>query len=210
MPTSAAFHDVLFPVHISLGATSAHERKTEIVSLVSGKEERNTRWADARRYFDAGQGVRTLDDLHHIITFFEERRGPLYAFRWRDRLDWKSCEPSKEVSAENQSIGVGDGEETTFALTKQYGSEFAPYKRIILKPHADSIRVAVDGVEVTDFAVSEDGEVVFTTPPQSDAIITAGFTFDVPVRFDTERLEFNLSAFDAGEIPSIPLVEVRL
>ena len=40
--------------------------------------------------------------------------------------------------------------------------------------------------------------------------MTAGFLFDVPVRFDTDYLEVDLSAFAAGVIPKIPLVEIRL
>lgn len=44
--------------------------------------------------------------------------------------------------------------------------------------------------------------------PASGAV-RAGFEFDVPVRFDTDRIDIDLAQFDAGRIPSIPLVEVR-
>jgi uncharacterized protein (TIGR02217 family) len=54
------------------------------------------------------------------------------------------------------------------------------------------------------------GVVTFETAPEADVVITAGFQFDVPVRFDTDTLEVNLTSFAAGEIPSIPLVEIRL
>jgi uncharacterized protein (TIGR02217 family) len=39
--------------------------------------------------------------------------------------------------------------------------------------------------------------------------VTAGFHFDVPARFDSDFLEVDLAAFAAGEIPSIPIVEIR-
>jgi uncharacterized protein (TIGR02217 family) len=44
--------------------------------------------------------------------------------------------------------------------------------------------------------------------PGVGAAVTAGFLFDVPVRFDTDYLEVDLSAFAAGAIPSIPLIEI--
>ena len=37
----------------------------------------------------------------------------------------------------------------------------------------------------------------------------AGFVFDVPVRFATDRLDVSLSRWKAGELPAVPLVEVR-
>jgi hypothetical protein len=107
---------------------------------------RNSRWAHSRRRYDAGFGVRTLDQLATIVAFFEERRGRLYGFRWRDRLDWKSCLPSGEPAASDQQIGIGDGVTRVFQLGKLYGGLHAPYVRRITKPIFGSVQVAVDGV----------------------------------------------------------------
>lgn len=189
------------------------ERRTEIVTLGSGFEERNTRWAHSRRQYDAGQGVRRLDDLHQIIDFFEERRGMLYGFRWHDRIDHKSCAPTKAISATDQEIGEGDGETTAFQLVKTYGSVHAPYNRDITKPVEGTVQVALDGVVQARELYSVDstsGHVVFVTAPDVGANVSAGFEFDVAVRFGVDRLEFNLSTFNAGDIPSIPLLEIRL
>ena len=208
-----AFHEVSFPKQIALGATVVSERRTEIVTLGSGFEERNTRWAHSRRQYDAGQGVRTLDDLHQIVDFFEERRGMLYGFRWHDRIDHKSCAPTKTVSATDQKIGEGDDETNTFQLIKTYGSIHAPYSRDITKPVEASILIAVDGVVQSNGAYAVDqtnGQVTFVEAPAAGTTISAGFEFDVAVRFGVDRLEFNLSTFNAGDIPSIPLLEVRL
>jgi uncharacterized protein (TIGR02217 family) len=87
----AAFHEVRFPLDISLGSRGGPRRRTDIVTLASGREERNARWAHSLRRYDAGLGVRTLDALHAVIAFFEERRGRLYGFRFRDRADQRSC-----------------------------------------------------------------------------------------------------------------------
>jgi uncharacterized protein (TIGR02217 family) len=212
MPALVPFHEILFPTAIAFGATGGPERLTEIVSLASGFEERNSRWADSRRHYNAGYGVRTLDDLHAVIAFFEERRGRLYGFRWRDRIDWQSCAPGSVPAATDQAIGEGDGERTAFPLVKTYGSAHAPYARAIAKPVAGSVSIAIDGETLADgWSVdTTSGVVTFDTAPAADAVITAGFRFDVPVRFDTDRLDINLTSFTAGDIPAIPLVEIRL
>lgn len=211
----AAFHDVRFPLDIALGARGGPERQTEIVTTASGREERNARWAHSRRKYDAGYGVRSFSRLADVVAFFEERRGRLCGFRFRDRLDWSSAQGNAAPGPLDQRIGEGDAARDTFALVKTYGETFAPYRRPITKPQPGSVRVAVDGVEKaigTDFSVDPlAGTVAFTTGaiPAAGAVVTAGFLFDVPVRFDTDYLEFDLSAFEAGSIPSIPLIEIR-
>jgi uncharacterized protein (TIGR02217 family) len=210
----SGFHEILFPLDIALKSAGGPQRRTDIVALGSGREERNARWAHSRRRYDAGYGVKTYDALSEVVAFFEERRGMLYGFRWRDRLDHLSG--ASEVTATDQVIGAGDGATATFQLVKTYGSIHAPYQRPIVKPVVGSVRVAVDGVERienTDFTIdTTTGIVTFLAGhiPASGEAVTAGFLFDVPVRFDTDYLEVDLSAFAAGAIPKIPLVEIRI
>jgi uncharacterized protein (TIGR02217 family) len=209
------FHEVRFPLAIGFGSTGGPERRTDVVLLASGHEERNSRWADSRRRYNAGTGVHSLADLHTLIAFFEERRGRLYGFRWRDRADWKSCAPEAIPSPVDLAIGTGDGATATFQLVKTYGSGFAPYQRGVAKPVEGTVRVAVDSDEQalgTDFSVNlTTGVITFLAGhiPAEDAIITAGFEFDVPVRFDTDRLDINLASFEAGDVPNVPVVEIR-
>jgi len=210
----AAFHEVLFPLDVALGARGGPERRTEIVTTGSGREERNARWAHARRKWNAGYGVKSLDSLSSVVGFFEERRGRLYGFRWRDRLDHSSSEGGTPAPAD-QLLDTGDGVLASFQLVKTYGAGYAPYARPIRKPVAGSVRVAVDGaekVEGTDYDCDvTTGLVVFRAghEPPGGAEVTAGFLFDVPARFDTDFLEVDLSAFAAGEIQSVPIVEIR-
>jgi uncharacterized protein (TIGR02217 family) len=214
MPTS--FHDILFPLDIALKSAGGPERRTEIVALGSGAEERNARWAHSRRRYDAGYGVKTFEALSAVVAFFEERRGRLYGFRWRDRLDFSSAAPGLALTPLDQTIGTGDGTTATFPLVKTYGSAYAPYQRPIAKPVDGSVRVAVAGTEVTAGTAftcdATTGIVTFLSGhvPAASAAITAGFTFDVPARFDTDYLEVDLSAFAAGAIPKIPLVEIKV
>lgn len=205
----SGFHEVLFPLDVALKSAGGPERRTEIVSFGSGREQRNARWAHSRRRFDAGYGIKTLDALRSVVAFFEERRGRLYGFRWRDRLDQFSG--LSGITALDQGIGTGDGVRRVFPLTKTYGSGFAPYQRPIGKPVDGSVRVAVNGSELPSSGFACDattGLVTLAAAPPTGAAITAGFRFDVPVRFDTDYLEVDLSAFTAGAIPKIPVVEI--
>ncbi|MGF7160267.1 uncharacterized protein (TIGR02217 family) [Rhodoligotrophos appendicifer] len=208
------FHEVRFPTAISFGASGGPERRTDVVVLGSGAEERNARWAHSRRRYNAGYGVKSLDDLQAVIAFFETRNGRLHGFRYKDHTDFASKAPGAGVTATDQSLGTGTGSQTSFPLVKRYNSGGIHYVRVIAKPVAGTVRVAVGGVEQVagmHFTVDPTtGLVTFSVAPAAAAALTAGFEFDTPVRFDTDRLEINLTAFQAGEIPAIPLVEIRI
>lgn len=207
-----SFHEVLFPVDIALNSEGGPTRKTDIVALVSGHEERNSPWAGSRRQFNAGYGVKSVADIEDVIAFFEARRGRLYGFRFRDPFDFKSCKLAETPADDDQLLGTGDGVETQFQLVKRYDSGGASYARTISKPVSASVLLAVNGVaqtETTDFSVdTTSGVVTLTVAPPAGQTVTAGFSFDTPVRFDTDELRINLAAFKAGDIPSIPLIEV--
>jgi uncharacterized protein (TIGR02217 family) len=205
-----AFHPTRFPLDVALGARGGPERLTDIVTLRSGAEERNSRWANSRRRYNAGYGVKSRADMQAVLAFFEERRGRFHSFLWRDGLDYSSNGGGGAPTPADQAIATGDGAKTQFQLTKTYGASFDPYVRPITKPVAGSVRVAIAGVEQTaGFAVDTlTGIVTFTAPPPAGAAITAGFLFDVPVRFDTDRLDIELTSFEAADAPSIPLIEV--
>jgi uncharacterized protein (TIGR02217 family) len=157
--------------------------------------------------------VRSLDDLAAVIAFFEARHGQLYGFRWKDWTDFKSCAPSGVPSPLDQEIGRGDGATTVFALKKAYRSGGVSYERPIAKPVEGTVRVAVAGVELDQRAFAVDsatGVVTLFQPPAQNQPVSAGFEFDVPVRFDTDGITASLASLSAGEIPSIPLIEVRV
>ena len=177
-----AFHEVQFPDNISRGARGGPQRRTQIVELASGREERNASWSASRRRYDVSYGIRRVDDLHAVVAFFEARLGRLYGFRFKDWADYKSCAPSKGVSEMDQLIGTGDGETTAFALTKAYGTAPHIYQRRIEKPVAGTVRVALSGAEqFNGWTIDNDtGIIKFDAAPDSDVSITAGYQFDVP------------------------------
>lgn len=208
------FHEVRFPANLSFGSIGGPERRTDIVALANGFEERNTPWAHARRRYDAGVGMRSLDDIETLISFFEARRGQLHGFRWKDWSDFKSGKASAEVDFRDQVIGVGDGVTRVFPLVKVYQSGEGRYARPITKPVSGTVRIGLadaERQEAVDYTVDTAlGQITFATAPGLDVEITAGFEFDVPVRFDTDAIQTSVSSFQAGDMPNVPVVEVRV
>ncbi len=208
-----AFHEVSLPLPFAIGASGGPERRVDIVALGSGFESRNTPWAHGRRRYDIGGAVRTLDGLHTLIAFFEARRGKLHGFRFRDPFDYKSCAPSQNPSALDQSIGVGNGAATVFQLTKSYGAGAEAYVRPIKKPVAASVLVAVNEIVLGGGAFStnlETGVVTLVSAPAAGVLVKAGFLFDTPVRFDIDRPDLALDGFGAGRALAVPLAEILI
>ncbi|MBA4491398.1 DUF2460 domain-containing protein [Paracoccus sp. S1E-3] len=207
------FHDIRFPATLSFGSVGGPERRTEIVALTNGYEERNTPWAHSRRHYDAGLGLRALDDIEALIAFFEARCGQLHGFRWKDWADYKSCAPSGTPEYSDQLLGHGDSATTTFQLVKAYASGPGRYLRPIRKPVRGSVLVGLGGEEQREGLEFEidytSGIITFATAPGRGAEITAGFEFDVPVRFATDRIAVSVASFQAGEMPQVPVIEVR-
>ena len=206
-----AFDNVRFPTSISRGSSGGPERRTDVISTASGREQRNSRWSQSKRRYNAGFGLKSLADLQTVVAFFEERRGRLHAFRWKDHADYKSCAPLDTPAATDQIIGTGTGAQAQFQLVKNYGTELRNYSRIIAAPVAGTLVIAVNGMSTSLFTVNVlTGMITFDEGalPAVASIVTAGYEFDVPVRFDSDELMINLAQFSAGAIPEIPLVEV--
>jgi uncharacterized protein (TIGR02217 family) len=206
-----AFHEIRFPDNISRGARGGPERRTQVVELASGDEERNASWANSRRRYDVAYGIRRADDLAAVVAFFEARNGRLFGFRYKDWADYKSSLPSQAITGTDQQIGIGTGSLKTFQLSKRYISGAQTWSRTIAKPVAGTVRITLGVVEqMSGWTLdATSGVVTFTTAPGSGVIVRAGFEFDVPVRFDADMLDVTLDIERLGSITSIPLLEVR-
>lgn len=208
-----AFHEVRLPARLAFGSTGGVERRTEVVTLGSGFERRSTPWSQGRRRYLIGANLRSLDDMAALTAFFEARRGRLYGFRFRDFADFKSCTPSGDITSQDQMLGAGDGARTSFQLIKRYGEGEDAADRLILKPVEGTVRIGLDGIEQNPAIFDADltsGTVTILTPPAVGVAVTAGFEFDVPVRFDADRIEVTLESFAAGRMAAVPLIEVRV
>lgn len=205
----APFDDVIFPLSIGQGASVSPGFSTAIVTTASGREQRNMDWASGRLRFDAGPGIRSERDLQTLIAFFRARRGAAKAFRFRDPLDHSSNTMVGMPTAFDQPIGTGDGVMTSFPLIKTYGDGPDAEQRRITRPVAESVLIALDSVAAGGWTLDEGGVVRFAVPPANGATVTAGFSFDVPVRFAEDSLSIDCATWAAGDIPTVPLIEVR-
>lgn len=202
-----AFDDVLYPLALGRDAGVSAEFSTSISITASGHERRASHWTDARLHFDVGPGVRSEAELGTLIAFFRARRGAARGFRLRDPFDFSSNGMTGTPTAADQLLAIGDGQAARFQLCKRYGADDAQV-RPVTRPRAESIVVSVAGSPAS-WTLEEGGWIVLGTAPPAGAEVRAGFAFDVPVRFATDRLDINAASFAAGEAPSVPLVEIR-
>ncbi len=206
------FHDIRLPVQFGFGAQASLERRTEILLLGSGRESRNALWARARRRFDIGPSIQTLERATQLMGFFEARMGRLYAFRFRDFTDFSSGAVNQPVSPLDQMLAPMESDPRRFQLRKAYRSGPGEVFRDITLPLAETLRVAVNGTEAragSDFTLDPlSGRLTFVHAPQAGAVVSAGFAFDIAVRFEADRLDIALEAPNAARAISVGLIEV--
>lgn len=199
------FHNVRFPEDISFGSAGGPEYSTDVVITHGGYEQRNSNWAQARARYNVAHGVKTQTQIDALIAFFRARKGRAYGFRFKDWADYQAI---------GQSLGTGDGAETDFQLVKHYTSGAVTETRGLTKPVVDSISIFVDAVEQeegVDYTVNyTTGMVTFSVAPADDAAVMADFEFDVPVRFDTDRLSASLDTYGSNSWSDIPLIEIKV
>lgn len=206
-----AFDEIQFPVNVSRGALSIPKRHVTVVSLRSGFEQRNTTWANSRRSYNIGLGIRDIDDVYNVIDFWEGRRSGLRAFRFKDWSDFKSCRPNGTPSNTDENMLLLTT--TTFQLQKVYSVALNPWTRDINKP-VDNGTITIkddtgDLIEITDYTVDyTTGIVTFGVAPTGTP--SAGFEFDVPVRFKDEELQISVELAQVGAVPDVGLIEVRI
>ena len=198
-----AFHEVQFPPRISYGATGGPGFQTTVITAASGYESRNSSWAASRGEWNIATGLKDKDDIQTLIAFFRARRGKAYGFRFKDWTDY---------TATTQTIGTGTGALKTFQLVKAYTSGAYGESRTITKPVADTVKIYANGVlQSSGWAVdTTTGIVTFGTAPAPGVVITADFEFDIPARFDTDKMQVNYSTYNYASWSSIPVVEIRI
>lgn len=204
-----AFDDVLYPFPLGRSTAVAPEFSTSITVTASGHERRNSVWTDARVHFDVGPGIRSESELSELISFFRARRGAAKGFRITDPFDHSSNGMTGTPTMHDQLLGVGDGQKADFQLAKSYGPEQDPQVRPITRPRAETVLVSVDGAPSLSWTLGSTGLLSFSVAPPDGAEVRAGFLFDVPVRFAEDRIDIAGVNFEAGEAPSIPLIELR-
>lgn len=191
------FVETQFPTDISYGATGGPMYLTDVVATVSGREQRNSKWSQARAKYNVASGIKTESQWQALISFFRARRGKAVGFRFKDWSDYKG---------ENQPINNISGND--YQMVKQYSSGAVAVEREITKPVVGTIKLYEDSVlQASGWSVDTATGIITTA---LSGTLTVDFEFDVPVRFDTDEMSISMDSFDAGNWNSIPLIEVRL
>lgn len=205
-----SFHDVQLPDDIEQGAKGGPRFKTTILGAMSGREQRNIEWTYPRHSWNIGYGIQDRDGYAAVVAFFYARQGRGYAFRFKDWTDYTSGSSESDVSGNRVLIGLGDGSTTQFQLIKYYTDSAATFSRKITRPVSGTTTIYLDGVQTTGFSVSTSGGIVtMNVAPSGGVNITSFFQFDVPVRFDSDQIQTDVTWYNAAAIPDINIVEVR-
>lgn len=197
-----SFHDVRFPDDIAYGSSGGPEYATDIVVTDAGYEKRNVAWSAARARYNVAHGVKTKVQLDELIAFFRARKGRAYGFRFKD---WSDFRLADEV------IGIGDGVKTDFSLVKRYDSGGVSEVRAITRPVVANLRIFKNSLEQHSEVTLIVGEGIlrFSSPPSVGVQISVTGEFDVPVRFDTDRLSATIEGYGVHSWLDIPLIEIR-
>lgn len=202
-----SFIEERMPICHSFGTAGGPEFSTDVIEIDSGAERRNINWSDARGRWNIVQNTLNKSETEQMVAFFRSVKGRAIGFRFKDWTDYE---------AENQLIGVGDGVEDTFQLKKIYETLLASSERIITKPVQGTVLIYVNSVlqtETTDYTIDyATGEVVFEvgSVPADTHEVRADFEFDIPVRFDTDRIVASHDAYNDINISDLPIIELRV
>jgi uncharacterized protein (TIGR02217 family) len=199
---SNTFDDVRLPEDVEQGAHGGPQFQTSVVGLSGGTEQRVQNWEQTRAAWDIGYGIQDDDDFAVVEAFFYARRGKARGFRFKDWHDF-IC------TAEN--IGTGNGTKRTFLFTKTYDDDVAPFVRRITRPIQSTVKVYKDAVlQVSGYTLTvAGGYIKFDVAPANGVVITFDCEFDIPVRFDVDNFDLTLFWRKAGEIPAVPVIEIR-
>jgi uncharacterized protein (TIGR02217 family) len=197
------FHDTRFPTDISYGSEGGPEFSTEVVETASGAEYRNCNWEYPRERWNVAYGVREMGQLQLLSQFFYARQGKAHSFRFYNHDDHDAmASPTIKLTTAGK-----------YQLTKEYTSGGYTFVRKITKPLSETLLVYVDGTlaQSTDWTLdSLTGIITFANGhhPITNAVVTATFSFDVPMRFDIDHLPINLADYKARSV-TVPIIEVR-
>lgn len=204
--------DVRLPEQWSKGSAGGLAFMTSVVPLDSGDTDREERWEHPLWRGDIAHNIKTPAAIIALRGFHAARRGASRGFLLKDWVEYTSA--ADGVTARtmlDQPLGTGDGADTTFQLVKRYTDVGGTYDRPIRWPVTGTLKVAVNGVEkVSGVAVDRGtGTVTLTPAPALAAVITAGFEFDIPVRFEDDHFPLTWDSINSRSAGQMVLEEVR-
>ena len=195
------FHDVNLPNFISIYAKGGPYFQTSIISTASGREVRSTDRTDALNRYIIENCKLNNDQFTQFNAFFRARKGMVYAFRMRDYADCKVVD---------QVIAEGNDHLQQFQLFKNYNDDYCKYIRKITKPTQGTITSFVNQKSVSPVVDCSTGIISLSEPLPLGYSLTASFTFDVPVRFNSDNFKYYLNKDGSTSIDNLELIEVAL
>lgn len=203
-----SFHHVRINDAVNTRITGGPRRKTSVIEQTSGVEYRNTSWADSQHVYIISYQNRNARELERLKAFFEVHGGKLIGFQYKDWMDYKSCSVMDTPKFTDQVIARGDGKTRVFQLVKNYEVGNLGYSRDIVLPLAGTVKLGVSGKQVGGVLLPN-GLVMLDAVPRNNAVITAGYEFDVPVRFDTDELDIMSENPHIGSAQRLSIVELK-
>lgn len=208
-----SFFEARFPDKIAFGATGGPEHLTRIITLGSGFEQRDKRWAVPRRTWNVTTGLKNAQDVEDLLGFHDIVDGRFRGFRFKDWLNFKTVPVDQTPTKDDQLIGTGDGAQKEFQLVKESSFGVTKTTRIITKPRPETVLIAKAGVLQTvdtDYVIdAAQGIIIFIVAPPGGEDITWGGEFDVPVRFDIDKISLSGKAPNISRWEAIPIIEIR-
>lgn len=187
---------------MKFGFVSSPRFSTSITAVASGSERRNRNWAHPLHRYTAPEAVECHEHLVALHNMWMVTAGPLHTFPFRDPLDYASRDlPAPDVTPAigptDQVIGMGDGERAEFQLVRSYAFGGQTYSRRIAHPVVSTVVVAMNALPPAEVPGSDGGPyawtvdrstgvITFDKPVAEGVLITAGFLFDVEVRFESD------------------------
>jgi len=200
-----AFNETRLSDDVERGAEGGPGFKTGITTRASGFETRLEEWSTTRGEWSIGYGIQSKTDFNKVLDAFYAQRGRLSGFRFKDWSDFELAD---------QTIGTGDASKTVFQIFKRYTFGAVTFDRDLRKIVSGTVVIKLDTVtqaDPADFSIDlNTGLVTMVVAPGVGADLTAQVEFDVPVRFDIDSLGIAMTVFNAGGIPNIPIVEIKL
>lgn len=190
---------------------------TQISQVDSGAEQANQRWAHPLYRFTMPEVIREQVTFEAVRDQWLAMRGPAFTWPWQDPMDFASVALDAPtvvpvLTRFDQIIGTGDGVTRTFQLKKTYVRGSQTYVRDIHLPVLSTVLIGVAGMDPgAVWSVSRPGgEVTFNAAPTPGQSITAGYLYDVEVRFESDdAFEGIVQSYAVSGYASLTLVEVR-
>ena len=198
------FSEETLNLGIAYGTTATITTSTAIVENFSGSETRSINWMQPLLKFNIGQKGCLNQELQQFIAFHEARKGTYQGFRFKDWSDYQF----------NQVITLNTNKQAQ--LFKTYTVESLSVKRPLIKIVTGTVSVFVNNILVTEGWTLNYNTGVITFNEIPAGTIQVSGEFDVPVRFESDKIDLRFEAYESGtgdkifNWESLSLSEVRI